>query len=92
MVDKAGVLKVEFPDQQHRESPGNLFEMQMLRLHPRLLESETGGGGPARHVEASPSGDSDAQAKSRTAEIPRQEHGVWVLVLPLLALWPWASY
>lgn len=41
------VLKVGFPDEQLRESPGKLFEMQMLRLLPRLLESETGGGGPA---------------------------------------------
>lgn len=76
MVDKAVVLRVGFPDEQLRESPGKLFDMQMLRLLPRLLESETGGEGPARLVAASPSRDSDAQAKSRTAEIPWQEHGL----------------
>lgn len=70
------VLKVGFPDEQLRESPGKLLEMQMLRLLPRLLESETGGGGPACLVAASLSGDSDAQAQSRTAEIPWQERGV----------------
>ena len=38
---------------------GNLFEMQITKLHPRLSESEILGIGPRNLYHKKPSGDSD---------------------------------
>ena len=39
-------------------APGNLLEMQFLRLHPEPIQSETLGAGPGLRVSARPAGDS----------------------------------
>lgn len=44
---RPAVLWVWSLDQQRAASPGTLWEMQILRPHPRLTESETLGMGPS---------------------------------------------